>query len=218
MIDKGQLLARAAQSILDFDEKMAMEVATAAVDAGIDPVEVIDRGFARGLQQLGDLFERGSVFLPELIRGSEVMKAAVNFLTSKFPQGGLGEPKGKVLIGTVEGDVHDIGKGIVVSLLKAYNFDVYDLGRDVPTVKFIEKAVELEVQVIGTSALLTTTMPAQKKLEEELRRAGLRDRFKTIVGGAPVTQRWAEKIGADAYAENAAEAVEKISALISSRG
>ena len=122
--------------------------------------------------------------------------------------------KGIIIIGTVEGDVHDIGKGIVVSLLQANGFKVYDLGRDVKTETFIKKAIELSADIIGTSALLTNTMQAQKNLEEELKKAGIRNKVKTIVGGAPVTKRWAEKIGADAYAEDAQDGVKKVKELM----
>jgi trimethylamine corrinoid protein len=117
----------------------------------------------------------------------------------------------------VKGDVHDIGKCIVVSLFKANGFNVYDLGRDVPTEKIIEEALKHKVDIIGTSALLTTTMIHQKELEEALKKAGLRERFKTIVGGAPVTPRWATRIGADAYAEDAQDGVEKVKALLQIR-
>jgi trimethylamine corrinoid protein len=119
-----------------------------------------------------------------------------------------------LVIGTVEGDVHDIGKTIVVSLLKANGFQVKDLGRDVAMATFIEEADKFNANIIGTSALLTTTMSAQKQLEEELKKAGLKDRFKTMVGGAPVTQRWAKRIGADAFAEDAGAAVNKAKALL----
>jgi len=119
-----------------------------------------------------------------------------------------------VLIATVEGDIHDIGKGIIVSLLRAHGLDVYDAGRDVSLEKIIEMAEAIEAQVIGTSALLTTTMGAQKELEEELRKRGLREKYKTVVGGAPVTERWAKRIGADAYAEDASDGVKKIFLLL----
>jgi trimethylamine corrinoid protein len=122
--------------------------------------------------------------------------------------------KGTMVIATVEGDVHDIGKGIVISLIKTQGVNVVDLGRDMGTASIIEGALEHNANIIGTSALLTSTLNEQKKLEEELRKRGLRDRFKTIVGGAPVTQKFADKIGSDAYAEDAAEAVVKVLELL----
>ncbi|MBS4025699.1 MAG: methyltransferase cognate corrinoid protein [Clostridia bacterium] len=210
---KTVLLEEAMNAIINCDEAKAVDVAKKALAAGLDPVEVLNEGFCKGIAKVGDLFGRGKVFLPELIQTSEVMKVATKVLNEGLTtQTSL--TKGKFLIGTVEGDVHDIGKGIVVSLLSANGFEVIDLGRDVPVNTFIEKALELDVDIIGTSALLTTTLEIQKKLEDELKKNGLRSKFKTMVGGAPATQRWADRIGADAYAEDAAEAVTKALALL----
>ncbi|MBW2613528.1 MAG: cobalamin-dependent protein [Deltaproteobacteria bacterium] len=141
------------------------------------------------------------------------MKTVTNLVNDALPEKKLEKP-GVVVIGTVKGDIHDIGKGIVVALLRANGLIVHDIGRDADTEKFIEEAVKVDADVIGTSTLLTTTMGYQKELEQELKKAGLRDKFKTVVGGAPVTGRWAAKIGADAYAEDAQDSVAKIKALI----
>ncbi len=151
--------------------------------------------------------------MPELIAAAEAMKAANILLTTALPEEAQMK-KGKFVIGTVQGDIHDIGKLLVISLLQVNGFEVHDLGHDVAIPKFIEKAVEVKADIIGTSALLTTTMTGQKTLEEELKKAGLREQFKTMVGGAPVTQRWADRIGADAFGEDANEAVEKALKLI----
>ncbi|HHY38446.1 MAG TPA: dimethylamine corrinoid protein 3 [Clostridia bacterium] len=213
---KEEILKRAAEAVLRHDEALAKEVAARALAEGLDPVEVITEGFCAGIAEVGELFGRGDVFLPDLMLSSQAMTSGIEILKAALPQGHE-QKKGTVVIGTVEGDIHDVGKGIVVSLLRANGFEVYDLGRDVPTHVFIEKALEVNADIIGTSALLTTTMSAQKTLEEELSKMGLKGRFKTMVGGAPVTQRWADKIGADAYAENAIEAVEKASQLVSAR-
>lgn len=202
------IISEARDSILQCDQERAIKLAELAVAEGYDPVEVITAGFSYGIRQMGELFGRGEVFLPQLILSSEVMKAAVKILDAAV-KGEAPKSKGTIVIATVEGDVHDIGKGIVVSLLKTQGIEVYDLGRDVSTNKIIEKALEVKADIIGTSALLTTTLMSQKKLEDELRKNGLRDKFKTMVGGAPATQRWADRIGADAYAEDAAEAVTK---------
>jgi len=141
------------------------------------------------------------------------MKAGTSVCEAAFPAG-ITTTKKKVIMGTVEGDIiHDIGKSIVVSFLSANGFDVYDLGRDVSVDTFIEKTKELEPDVIGSSALLTTTMGHQEALEKALREVGLRDKLKTIVGGAPASKEWADKIGADAYAENAADAVTQVKKL-----
>lgn len=207
------ILQEAKQSILKCDRKKAVAVANQALEEGLDPVEVLSKGFSEGIQKLGDLFGRGEVFLPELILSAEVMKEATAILEGALEAKDV-QKKGKMLIATVEGDVHDIGKGIVVSLVKTQGIEVIDLGREIPVPKIIEKAMEFKVDIIGTSALLTTTITEQKKLEEVLRKEGLRDRFKTMIGGAPCTQRWADRIGADAYGEDAAEAVTKALALL----
>ncbi len=210
---KEQLLEDAKKAIINSDNSKAEEVAKAALDSGIDPLILINQGFVPGISEVGELFGRGELFLPELMLAAEAMKTAVAICNAALPQEKI-EKKGKIVIATVEGDVHDIGKAIVVSLLRAHSFEVYDLGRDVPIQKIIEKAKEVDADIIGTSALLTTTMEAQKKLEKELREANLRDRFKTIVGGAPATQRWADRIGADAYAEDGGDAVKKMKQLL----
>jgi len=210
---KEQLLEDAREAIINSDSSKAEEVAKAALDSGIDPLTVLNQGFVPGINEVGELFGRGVLFLPELMLAAEAMKAAVAICNAALPQEKI-EKRGKVVIATVEGDVHDIGKAIVVSLLRAHSFEVYDLGRDVPIQEIIEKAKEVDADIIGTSALLTTTMEAQKKLEKVLREANLRDRFKTIVGGAPATQRWADRIGADAYAEDGGDAVKKMNQLL----
>jgi trimethylamine corrinoid protein len=148
-----------------------------------------------------------------LIQAAEAMRVATEVINAAIPAGEQ-KKKGKIVIGTVEGDIHDIGKTIVVSLMKANGFDVYDLGRDIPTEKFIETAEEVGADIIGTSALLTTTMEGQRKLEAALKGKGLKGKIKTMVGGAPVTQRWADRIGADAYAEDATDGVRKAKQLL----
>ena len=203
------LLQEAAAAILERNAEGALAVARKALALGADPLAVMEQGFTRGLIQVGDLFERGELFLPELIQCAEIMKSVSAILNEAIAVERR-EAAGRVVIATVEGDIHDIGKGIVVSLMRARGLEVHDLGRDVPAETIIRKALELDADVIGTSALLTTTMAAQKELEEALRREGLRERFITIVGGAPVTERWARRIGADAYAEDANDGVKKI--------
>ncbi|WP_148136250.1 methyltransferase cognate corrinoid protein [Candidatus Formimonas warabiya] len=212
-MSKEAIFQEAQEAILKCDAPKAVAVAKQALAEGLDPVEVLSKGFSTGIQRIGDLFGRGEVFLPELILSAQVMKEATAVLDAAM-QGSQAQKKGKMLIATVEGDVHDIGKGIVVSLVKTQGIEVIDLGREVPVAKIMEKAVEYSVDIIGTSALLTTTITEQKKLEDALRKEGLRDRFKTMVGGAPCTQRWADRIGADAYAEDAAEAVTKALKLL----
>ncbi len=203
----------AIEVIVKGDAQEAIEVAKKGLDEGVDPIELINKGFIPGINKVGDLFGSGRLFLPELIMSATAMERVTEVINESIPSD-QERTQGRVIIATVEGDVHDIGKTIVVSLLKANGFEVKDLGRDVAMAKLIEEADKFDANIIGTSALLTTTMGAQKQLEEELKKAGLKDRFKTMVGGAPVTQRWAKRIGADAFAENAIEAVNKAKALL----
>lgn len=212
-MDNQEFLSKVIESVISGDEVEAEALARQALENNMDPLEVINKGFVVGIKQVGDMFETGELFLPELIQAAEAVKKSTLILNEAIT-GGTDKDKGKVLIATVEGDIHDIGKAIVVSLLVANGFDVLDLGRDVPTMDIIAKAEEFGAKVIGTSALLTTTMVRQQDLEKALRSEGLRDKYKTIVGGAPVTVRWADKIGADAYAENAGEGVNKIISLL----
>ena len=203
---KEELLQKAFDAIVEADEDMAEEVLNAGAAEGITAVELLQEGFSKGMNELGEQFSRGEIFLPELIFATEVMKVVTDRVDEELAaKGDAGTEKGKIVIGTVEGDVHDIGKGICVSMLKASGFEVYDMGREVPADTFIEKAEEVGADIIGTSALLTTTMTVQQELEEKLKEKGLRDKYKTMVGGSPVTQRWAEKIGATAYSEDASE-------------
>jgi trimethylamine corrinoid protein len=211
-MDKEQLIKEAAKSIIDADKAKAEELAKSAIAAGMDPLEVINEGFSVGIAKVGDLFGRGELFLPELILSAEAMKVATDILNAALPKGA--KKRGKVVMGTAQGDIHDIGKSMVVSFLQANGFEVYDVGRDVEMQKFIDKAQEVDADIIGMSALLTTTMSGQKTLIEELKKAGLRDRFKVMVGGAPATQRWADRIGADAYGVDAADAAEKAMKLL----
>jgi len=209
----------ARNSILKCDAKKAEETAKQALAEDFDPVELLNSGFIPGINEVGDLFGKGRMFLPELIMAAAAMEKVIVVINAALVEKGAeaGIKKGKILIGTVEGDMHDIGKTIVLSLFKANGFDVLDAGRDVPCDRIIEQAESFGADIIGTSALLTTTMEKQRKLEEELKTRGLRDKYKTIVGGAPVTQRWADRIGADAYAEDAADGIIKAKELLGLR-
>ena len=203
---REELMQKAFEAIVEADEDMAVEVLDAGAAEGITAVDLLQEGFSKGMNELGDQFSRGEIFLPELIFATEVLKVVTDRVDEELAaQGDAGTEKGKIVIGTVEGDVHDIGKGICVSMLKASGFEVYDLGREVPADTFIEKAEEVGADIIGTSALLTTTMTVQQELENKLNEKGIRDKYATMVGGSPVTKRWAEKIGATAYSEDASE-------------
>ena len=209
----AEIFERATKSIIAGNSTEAVEVAKQGLGDGIDPLELMNNGFIPGINKVGDLFGSGRLFLPELVMSANAMEQATELINESIP-GEQEQTQGRVVIATVEGDVHDIGKTIVVSLLKANGFEVLDLGRDVSVKKLLEEADRFDADIIGTSSLLTTTMGAQKQLEEELKAAGLKGRFKTMVGGAPVTQRWANRIGADGFAEDAIEAVKKAKALL----
>ncbi len=209
---REEIFAAAEKAIVEYNKDSAGEIARRGIAEGIDPMELMNKGFIPGIGRVGDLFGEGRLFLPELIQAADAMRVATEIVNAALPSD-VDKKKGTIVVGTVEGDIHDIGKTIVVSLLKANGFDVYDLGRDVPVSKFIEKAEAVGADIIGTSALLTTTMEGQKKIESELKRLGLKAKYKTMVGGAPVTQRWADRIGADAYAEDAADGVRKAKQL-----
>lgn len=205
-MSKEAIWEKAKDSILEADEDMAMEALQEAEAEGEDLSELLKTGFSAGMQELGDLFGRGEVFLPELIFAAEVMKTVSAEIESKM-EIPADSSNGVLVIGTVEGDVHDIGKGIVASLVKTNGVEVHDLGREVPAQQFVDAAIEYNADFVGSSALLTTTMTVQKDIEEALKEAGIRDKVKTMVGGAPVTNRWADKIGADAYCEDASDTV-----------
>ncbi len=212
-MSKFELISEARQTILDADEEKALQIIEHALTEEMDLLELVQEGFAEGNRELGELFENGKLSLPELIFSTEVMKRVLEVVES-LPGSNREKVKGKVLLATVDGDVHDIGKGMVASTMKSYGIDVIDIGREVPVDTIIEKAKEFNVDIIGTSALLTSTLKEQKKLEEKLRELGIRDRFTTMVGGAPCTLRWATRIGADIYTEDAIEAAKKALELL----
>jgi len=197
-----------AQSVIDGDPDVAADLARKAVEAGIDPLEAINKGFVPGVDYVGEQYSKGEMFLPDLVLAGEAMKAAIAVLEPEIARkGGQRQTLGTVVIGTVEGDIHDIGKTLVATMLSVGGFRVYDLGVDVPVPTFVEKAREVNADIVGMSALLTTTMVRQRDVIEALEDAGLRSRVKVMVGGAPVTRSWAQEIGADGYSEDAIGAV-----------
>lgn len=203
-----ELFQAMAQSIIDGDADVAVELAQKALAAGIDPLEAITRGFVHGVNHVGEQFACGQAFLPELVMAGEAMKAAIGTLEPEMQKrGAVRQVYGKVVLATVEGDIHEIGKSLVGTMLSASGFEVYDLGVDVPAGRIIEKAREVNADIIGLSALLTTTMVRQKEVIEEMGRQGLREKIKVMVGGAPVTRDWVQKIEADGYSEDAIGAV-----------
>jgi corrinoid protein of di/trimethylamine methyltransferase len=203
-----ELFKKMAQSILDGDSDAAIELAKQAIEAGLDPLDAISKGFVLGVNQVGENFASGQAFLPELVMAGEAMKAAVATLEPEMQKRGTSRQVfGRVVLATVEGDIHEIGKTLVGTMLSASGFQVYDLGVDVPTAKIIEKVKEVNADLVGLSALLTTTMVKQKEVIDELDKLGLRKNMKVMVGGAPVTRDWVQKIEADGYSEDAIGAV-----------
>ncbi|WP_340820041.1 B12-binding domain-containing protein [Methanolobus sp. WCC4] len=214
MATKEEIIAKAKAAILDFDDEAAAAAAQEGLDADVDPVALIQDGFTAAMNEVGDQFEAGTLFLPHVIAASEAMSAGVAVLTPALEaKGAETESKGTIVIGTIEGDIHSIGKDIVATMLKIAGFKVVDLGRDVPIKKYVEEAKEVGADIVASSALMTTTMVNQIQIEEQLKEAGIRDSLKTMVGGAPVTQDWATKIGADIYGENATDVVSKLNAM-----
>jgi corrinoid protein of di/trimethylamine methyltransferase len=201
------LFKQMAQSIIDGDDDAATELARQALEQGIDPLEAINQGFTPGMDVVGELYSSGEYFLPDLILGGEAMKAALAVLEPALQAAGQ-ERKvlGVVVLGTVKGDIHEIGKALVGSMLSASGFMVYDIGIDVEADEFVAQAREHNADILALSALLTTTMLHQREVIEHLSEAGLRERVKVMVGGSPVTQAWADQIGADGFAEDAANA------------
>jgi corrinoid protein of di/trimethylamine methyltransferase len=198
------LFKEMAQSITDGEAEKAAELAKQAVSQGIDPLDAINKGFVAGVNYVGDQFSCGNMFLPELVMAGEAMKAAVAVLEPELTKRGTERKMlGKVVLCTVEGDIHEIGKTLVGTMLSATGFQVYDMGVDVPVMKVVEKAREVNADIVAMSALLTTTMVHQKDVIEALEDVGLRGRVKVMVGGAPVTQDWVNQIGADGYSEDA---------------
>ena len=203
-----ELFQKMAQSIIDGEVEDARRLAQEILDADIDPLEAINKGFVPGLDEVGENFGCGEMFLPDLVLAAEAMKSAVAVLEPEMTRRGTArQVLGKVVIGTVEGDIHDIGKTLVGTMLSASGFQVYDMGVNVPVAAFAEMAREVEADIVGVSSLLTTTMDQQKNVIEALEDLGIRGQVKVVVGGAPVTQAWADEIGADGYSEDAIGAV-----------
>ncbi|HTR22940.1 MAG TPA: corrinoid protein [Terriglobales bacterium] len=196
------------QSIVDGAPDTASDLARQALAAGVAPLEAINEGYVPGMHDVGEQFARGQMFLPDMMASAEAMRAAMTVLEPELKRlGGERPSAGTVVLGTTKGDIHEIGKTLVGTLLTAHGFSVHDLGVDVSGEKFAAKASEVKADIVGVSALLTTTMRNQKGVIESLERAGLRAQVKVMVGGAPVSRKWAEEIGADGYAKDAMSAV-----------
>ena len=216
LVDREESLRAMRQSIIDGAPETARELAQNALRDGIALLDAINLGFVPGMSYVGEQFGLRAMFLPDMMAAAEAMKAAMSVLEPALKKEGKERPvAGTVVLGTTRGDIHEIGKTLVGTLLTAQGFRVHDLGVDVPSDQFVAAAGDLVADIVGVSALLTTTMRGQKAVVEAVERAGLRPRVKVIVGGAPVTRRWAEEIGADGYAKDAVSAVALANGLVS---
>ncbi|MBP6491963.1 MAG: corrinoid protein [Clostridia bacterium] len=203
-------------AVLEGDENLAADLAKSALEKDMDLSKVMNEGFLKGIQEAGDLYQAGDYFLPELVCSADAMKVALEILAPalKNASGDIVTTRGKVVLATVQGDVHDIGKMIVGAMLTAAGYEIHDLGSDVPNEKVIEAVKESKPDILGLSALLTTTMEEQKNIINTLVQNNLRDDLKVIVGGAPVSAKWAEMIHADGYSDNAMDAVKLVTRLL----
>jgi 5-methyltetrahydrofolate--homocysteine methyltransferase len=208
------LFKEMAKAVVEGDEERTVSLAKEALAKGVNPTEAIEKGFAEGMKEIGKLFDTLEIYLPQVIISADAMTAGVEIFRQHLLEKGEETFKKTVLLGTIQGDVHDIGKNIVKIMLESNGFKVYDLGRDVPILDFIEKVKELNPDIVGVSALMTTTMVHMPKLIEALQEHGLREKVKVMVGGAPVLPEWAKKIGADGYGETAMEAVRVAQSLV----
>jgi corrinoid protein of di/trimethylamine methyltransferase len=209
-----ETLAKLTQAVIDGEPEDAEDLARQALEAGLDPLHCINEGLTPGIDRVGELFATGEYFLPDLIIGGDAMKAALAVLEPALAGDQERKVLGRVVLGTVEGDLHEIGKTLVGTMLTANGFEVMDIGVDRPAAEFVSAVKETEATLVGASALLTTTMLHQQEVIEALREAGLREQVKVMVGGAPVTESWAEKIGADGYAEDAISAIDLAKRLV----
>ncbi|HEY7099616.1 MAG TPA: corrinoid protein [Terriglobales bacterium] len=212
---QSQTIAAMRQSVIDGTAEIAADLAKTAIQDGTPPLEIIDTGYVPAMEFVGEQFAQHKIFLPDMLACAEAMKAAMNVLEPELKrQGTERAAAGTVVLGTTKGDIHEIGKALVGTLLTAHGYRVYDLGVDVSAEQFANKVREYRPDVVGVSALLTTTMRGQKTVIENLVLEGLRDQVKVIVGGAPVTRQWAEEIGADGYGKDAVAAVALVQKLL----
>jgi len=213
----NELYYQLANSLVDGDPEATEALTRQALENGLEPMSIIKEGLMPGMNSVGEKFSCGEYFLPDLIIAADGMQKAMNLLEPELRARRQSvESPGTVVLGTVKGDIHEIGKSLVATMLSANGFKVYDLGVNVPNENFIAKVKETNANIVGLSALLTTTMTAQREIINDLVNAGLRDKVKVIVGGAPVTHGWATEIGADGYAEDAMGAVQIARQLVSS--
>ena len=214
-MDVSQLFSKLSDEVVEYNHDAVIDLVKALIGRGIDPLKIIDEGLLPGIEIVKDKFEKLEYFLPELIFASEAVKESINLLISTLPENEKSSlVNGKVVIGTPKGDIHDVGKNIFATLLMASGFEIYDIGIDNHIDSFIEKAKEVDADIIAMSCLMTTSMVQTKELIEDLVRLGLRDRFKVILGGGAIQASYAETIGADGYSLDAAGGVNMAKALV----
>jgi len=212
-MNKQEILKTFYDAVIEGDSEQAKELAKESIALNIAPLEAIEKGMSPAIQEVGERFGRSEMFLPEMVLSAEAMEAALEILEPHF-EGDEGSKKGKVLIGTVQGDIHDIGKNIVIALLKVNGYEVVDIGRDIASTEFVDKAIDMDVDVIGLSGLLTTSLPMMRDIIQMLEDDGVRDQYKVVIGGGPTSQDYADSIGADGYGETAYNAVELCNQLV----
>lgn len=211
-----QILEEVANAVEEIDPDKVMALSKLAVDSGMDPVEIVENGIARGLRKVGERFEKGEAFLTDLVGAAAAAKGPLDaILKPAMDEARKSQPSlGKVVLGTVAGDIHDIGKNIVAAMFFAAGFEVVDLGTDVPVGSFVARSGDVQANIVAASALLSTTLPVQREIVKEFVKRKIRDRYKILVGGAPATEKWANDIGADGYAPNAVDAVKLAKSIL----
>lgn len=211
--NKEELFQEIADAVVDMEEDVVEELANQSLDSGIDPYETIDKGLTKGMERAGQLFEEEEYFVPELLMCSDAMNIGIDILKPHLKTND-NQKKGTIVIGVVAGDTHDIGKNLVGLMLDTGGYEVIDLGRDIAPEDFVTEAINHKADIIGIATLMTTTMPGMQEVVEILREKGIRDQYKVMIGGGPISPGFAKKIGADGYARNAAEAVRVADGLI----
>ena len=214
-MNRDEVISELCQGMQELDEERVMKAVEQAAPAGVRFNDAVDGGLARGIRRVGERFEAGELWLPHLVMAGDLMEAAVKVLSERLPSEAESKSSvGTVVIGTVKDDIHEIGKNIVALMMRVSGFRIIDIGVDVPVEGFVNAAVSNDAQIIGASALLTTTQFEQKRLVDQLDSQGLRKKFKVLVGGGQVTEEWSKQIGADGYGRDAAEAVRVALALV----
>ncbi|MDR1617072.1 MAG: corrinoid protein [Syntrophomonadaceae bacterium] len=203
---KEIIFQKMSDAIVDMDDDLVAGLSNQAVEEGIDAFEAIDKGLTKGMERAGQLFEEEEYFVPELLMCADAMNVGIDILKPHIKRDASGPEKKKAVIGVIEGDTHDIGKNLVKLMMETGGFEVIDLGRDIPAAEFVERAKAEKADLICISTLMTTTMDAMADVINILKEQGIREQFKVMVGGGPISSGFAAKIGADGYSKNAAEA------------